>query len=90
MLPTLYRQPLNEDGIQTGVHNDVRVEEKGRRVQQPHKRLKFDHGSSITNFSLCANVYKHVYGDLTKDEKEKTQYQDTICSEAEEGNGDRP
>ena len=35
-------------------------------------------------------MYKHVYGDFTKDEKEKSQYQDTICSEAEEGNGDKP
>ena len=34
-------------------------------------------------------VYKHVYGDFTKDEKEKSQYQYTICSEAEEGHGDR-
>ena len=32
-------------------------------------------------------MYKHVYGDFTKDRKE---YQDTICSEAEEENGDRP
>jgi len=38
---------------------------------------------------LYANVYKHVYGDFTKDKKEKSQYQDTICSEAEEGHGDR-
>jgi len=30
-----------------------------------------------------------VYGDFTKDEKEKS-YQDTICNEAEEGHGDRP
>ena len=45
------------------------------------------HGSSV---SLYTNVYKHVYGDFTKDEKEKSQYQDTICSEAEEGNGDQP
>jgi len=37
--------------------------------------------------SLYANVYKHVYGDFTKEEKE---HQDTICSEAEKGNGDRP
>jgi len=29
-----------------------------------------------------------VNGDSTKDEKEKSQYQDTICSEAEDGNGD--
>jgi len=28
---------------------------------------------------LYVNVYKHVYGDFTKDEKEKSQYQDTIC-----------
>jgi len=42
---------------------------------------------------LYLNVYKHVNRDSTKDEKEKSQYmqyQDTICSEAEEGNGDRP
>ena len=32
-------------------------------------------------------MYKHMYGDFTEDEKE---YQDTICSEAEGGNGDRP
>ena len=37
--------------------------------------------------SLYANMYKHVYRDFTKDEKE---YQDTICSKEEEGNGDRP
>ena len=30
-----------------------------------------------------------MYGDFTKYEKEKS-YQDTICSEAEEGHGDRP
>ena len=29
-------------------------------------------------------------GDFTKDAKEKSQYPNTICSEAEEGNGDRP
>ena len=40
--------------------------------------------------SLYVNVYKHVNRDSTKDEKEKSQYQDAICSEAEEGNGDRP
>ena len=34
-------------------------------------------------FSLYANVYKHVYGDFKKDEKEKA----TICKE---GHGDRP
>jgi len=32
------------------------------------------------------NVYK---GDFTKDEKEEKQYQDTMCSEAKEGPGDR-
>jgi len=37
---------------------------------------------------LTANMYNHVYGDFTKDEKKKSQYQDTICSEAEEGRGD--
>ena len=54
---------------------------------QKIKIWKCSHGSTVTIFSLYANVYKHMYGDLTKDEKE---YQDTICSEAEEGNGDRP
>ena len=33
----------------------------------------------------CTNVY----GDITKDEKEKCQYQDTNCSDAEEGNGEK-
>ena len=51
------------------------------------KRL---HGSLVIIFSLHINLYKHVYGDFTKDEKEKSQYQDTTCSEAEEGRGDRP
>jgi len=32
-------------------------------------------------------MYKHVYGDFTKDEK---KYQDIVCSEAEEGNSERP
>jgi len=54
---------------------------------QKIKIWKPSHDSPITIFSLYANVYKHVYGDFTKDEKE---YQDTICSEAEEGKGDRP
>jgi len=35
-------------------------------------------------------MYKHVNRDSTNDEKEKGQYQDTICSEAEEENGNRP
>jgi len=35
-------------------------------------------------------VYKHVNRDSTKDEKEKSQYQDNTRSEAEEGYGDRP
>ena len=55
-----------------------------------HAKIKIwkrSHSSPVTIFSLYANVYKHVYGDFTKDEKE---YQDTICSEAEEGNSDRP
>ena len=30
-------------------------------------------------------MYKHVYRDFTKVEKEKSQYQDTIGCEAEEG-----
>ena len=34
-------------------------------------------------------MYKHVNGDSTKDKKEKSQYQETICSEAEEGNGNK-
>jgi len=37
--------------------------------------------------TVICEGYKHMYGNFTKDEKE---YQDTICSEAEEGNGDRP
>ena len=41
----------------------------------------------IIFFSLYVNAYKHMYGDFTKDEEE---YQDTVCSEAEEGNGDKP
>jgi len=67
---------------------DVRGEGKGRSVQRPRKRLKFEMFSRypVTIFSLYANVYKHVYGDFTKDEK---KLQHTICSEAEEGNGDR-
>ena len=71
------------------MHNDARVEGKGRSVQRPRKGLKFErsHGSPVTIFSL----YNPTNGDSTKDEKkEKSQYQDTICSEAEEGNGDRP
>jgi len=48
------------------------------------------HGSPITTFSLYVNVYKHMNGDFTKDKIEKSQYQDTICSETEEGHGDRP
>jgi len=31
-----------------------------------------------------------MHGDFTKDEKEKRQHKDTICSESEEGHGDRP
>jgi len=54
---------------------------------QKIKIWKWSHGSPVTIFRLYANVYKHVYGDFTKDEKE---YQDTIRSEAEEGKGHRP
>jgi len=50
------------------------AEGKGGSVQRPHKRLKFDHSSPITTFSLYMNVYKHVNGDSTEDEKEKSQY----------------
>ena len=50
------------------------AEGKGGSVQRPHKRLKFDHSSPVTIFSLYVNVYKHVNGDSTKDEKEKSQY----------------
>ena len=61
---------------------------------QKIKIWKRSYGSPVPIFSLYANVYKHVYkhmykhvyGDFTKDEKE---YQDTICSEAEEEYGDR-
>jgi len=51
---------------------------------------KHSHGSPVTIFSLYVNVHKHVNRDSTKDEKEKSLYQDTICSEAEEVHGDRP
>ena len=54
---------------------------------QKIKIWKCSHGSPVTIFSLYANMYKHVYGDFTKDEKEKSQHQDTICKE---GHGDRP
>ena len=53
---------------------------KGRSVQQLHKRLKFENGSPTTIFSLCVQTLVC---------KEKSQYQDTICNEAEEGLGDR-
>jgi len=53
-------------------------------MKRRHKRLKFD---QIIIFSLYTNVYKHVYEDSIKDEKERSQYQDTICREAEEGYG---
>ena len=33
------------------------------------------------------NVHKHVYRDFTKNKKEKSQHQDTICKE---GHSDRP
>jgi len=57
-------------------------------VQRPRKRLKFENVVPLL-FLACtrAYVYKHMYGDFTKDEKE---YQDAVCSEAEEGNGDKP
>ena len=54
---------------------------------QKIKIWKGSHSNPVTIFSLYAKVCKHMYGDFTKDEKE---YQDTICSEAVEGNGDRP
>ena len=79
-----------------GAHNDVRVEGKGKECATTTQKIKISkrsHGSPVTIFSLYPNVYKHMNGDSTKDEKEKSQYmqyQDTICSEAEEGNGDRP
>jgi len=44
--------------------------------------------SPVTIFSLYTNVYKLMYGDFTKDEREKSQYQDTICSEG--GHVDSP
>ena len=46
---------------------------------QKIKIWKCSHCSPITIFSLYANVYKHVNGDSTQGEKEKSQYQDTIC-----------
>ena len=56
-------------------------------ITQEIKIWKCFHGSPITIFSLYANMYKHLYGDFTKDENE---HQDTICSEAGEENSDRP
>jgi len=44
--------------------------------------------SPITIYSLHQYVYKQVYRDFTKDKKEKSQYQDIIHSEAEEGHHD--
>ena len=57
---------------------------------QKIKIWKHSHGSLVTTFSLYVSVYKHMHGDFSRDEKEKSQYQDAICSEAEEGHGDRP
>ena len=59
-------------------------------TMQKIKIWERSHGSPVTIFSLYANVYKHKYGDFTKDEKEKSEYQDTTCSEVEEGHGERP
>jgi len=53
-------------------------------MQWPRKRLKLE-VTVLACMRMC--TYKHMYRDFTKDEKE---YQDTICSEAEEGNIDRP
>jgi len=47
-------------------------------------------GSPITIYSSHRYVYKQVYKDFTKNKKEKSQYQDTIHSEAEGGHCDRP
>jgi len=58
---------------------------------QKIKIWKGSHDSPVTILSLYAKMYKqvymYIYRDFTKDGKE---YQDTICSEAEEGNGGRP
>jgi len=47
------------------------AEGKGRSVQRPRKRLKFENVLTIVRyyFILYANLIKHVYGDFTKDEK---------------------
>ena len=57
---------------------------------QKIKLWKRSHSSPITIFSLYANMYQHMYRDFIKDENKKSQYQDTICSEAEEGHCGRP
>ena len=43
--------------------------------------------SFVTIFSLYVNVYKHVYKDFTKDEKEKSQYQDTFVAKQRKAMG---
>ena len=53
-------------------HNDVRAEGKGRSVQRPRKRLKFENVLTIVPllFLVCTRTCtKHVCGDFTKDEK---------------------
>ena len=61
-----------------GAYNDVRVEGKGRSVQRPHKRLKFENVLVVVPLLFLACSDKHVNGDSTKNEKEKSQYQATM------------
>jgi len=51
------------------------------------KIWKCSHCSPVTIFSLYMNVYKHMYGDFTENERQTSQHQDVICSEAGEGHG---
>ena len=76
-----------------GAHNDIRVEGKGRRMQRPHKRLKFENVLTVVPllFLACTQTCINTWTETPqRTKKEKSQYQDTICSEEEEGNGDRP
>jgi len=72
----------------TGVHNDVRVEGKGRSVQRSRKRLKLENVLTVVPllFLACTQTCTNTCTETSQ----RKEYQDTICSEAEEGNGDRP
>jgi len=74
------------------VHNEVWEEGEGS-MQRSRKRLKLwkcSHGSPVTILActrMCTNTWTET---PQRTRKRKARYQDTICSEAEEGNGDRP